>query len=173
MHNPETLEVWLRGPLPDMPPLLQPVAHALLQAREELNAALLDFPPALLNERPAGVASVGFHLQHLAGVLDRLSTYARAESLTPAQLAALAAENPPMAISANTVTELVQRFNNQVDKVLAQLRATDYASLTGLRGVGRAQVPSTVMGLLVHAAEHTTRHLGQLLVTAQWVRRDA
>ena len=173
MHNPETLEVWLRGPLPDMPPLLQPVAHALLQAREELNAALHDFPPALLNERPGGVASVGFHLQHLSGVLDRLSTYARAEALTPAQLAALAAENPPMAIHANTVTELVQRFNNQVDKVLAQLRATDYASLTELRGVGRAQVPSTVMGLLVHAAEHTTRHLGQLLVTAQWVRRDA
>ena len=173
MHNPETLEVWLRGPLPDMPPLLQPVAHALLQAREELNAALHDFPPGLLNERPAGVASVGFHLQHLAGVLDRLSTYARAKALTPAQLAALAAENPPMAISANTVTELVQRFNNQVDKALAQLRATDYASLTELRGVGRAQVPSTVMGLLVHAAEHTTRHLGQLLVTAQWVRRDA
>ena len=173
MHNPETLEVWLRGPLPDMPPLLQPVAHALLQAREELNAALHDFPPGLLNERPAGVASVGFNLQHLSGVLDRLSTYARAEALTPAQLAALAAENPPMAIHVNTVTELVQRFNNQVDKVLAQLRATDYASLTELRGVGRAQVPSTVMGLLVHAAEHTTRHLGQLLVTAQWVRRDA
>ena len=173
MHNSETLEVWLRGPLPDMPPLLQPVAHALLQAREELNAALPDVPPALLNERPAGVASVGFHLQHLSGVLDRLSTYARAEAMTPAQLADLAAENPPLAISANTVTELVQRFNNQVDKVLAQLRATDYASLTELRGVGRAQVPSTVMGLLVHAAEHTTRHLGQLLVTAQWVRRDA
>ena len=170
---PQNPEVWLRGPLPAMPPLLQPVAHALLQAREELNAALHDFPPALLNERPGGVASVGFHLQHLAGVLDRLSTYARAEALTLAQLAALAAENPPLAISVNTVTELVQRFNNQVDKVLAQLRATDYASLTELRGVGRAQVPSTVMGLLVHAAEHTTRHLGQLLVTAQWVRRDA
>ena len=170
---PQNPEVWLRGPLPAMPPLLQPVAHALLQAREELNAALHDFPPALLNERPGGVASVGFHLQHLAGVLDRLSTYARAEALTLAQLAALAAENPPLAISVNTVTELMQRFNNQVDKVLAQLRATDYVSLTEPRGVGRAQVPSTVMGLLVHAAEHTTRHLGQLLVTAQWVRRDA
>jgi len=173
MHNPETLEVWLRGPLPDMLPLLQPVAHALLQACEELNAALHDFPPGLLNERPAGVASVGFHLQHLSGVLDRLSTYARAEVLTPAQRAALAAENPPLAIHANTVTELVQRFNNQVDKAMTQLRDTDEASLTELRGVGRAQLPSTVMGLLVHAAEHTTRHLGQLLVTAQWVRKDA
>ena len=78
MTKPETLEVWLRGPVSGVPSLLQPVAHALLQAREELNAAMHDFPPALLNERPAGVASVGFHLQHLAGVLT-------ASSPTPAK----------------------------------------------------------------------------------------
>ena len=173
MPTPKIAEVWLRGPLPDMPPLLQPVAHTLLQAREELNAALKDYPSELLNERPAGVASVGFHLQHLAGVLDRLGTYARAETLTTAQLAALAAETPPLAISVNTVAELVQRFNNQVDQMLVQLRDTEYASLTESRGVGRAQIPTTVLGLLVHAAEHTTRHLGQLLVTAQWVRAVA
>ena len=65
-------EVWLRGPLPDMPPLLQPIAHALLQAREEVNALMATFPVDLLWQRPAGVASVGFHLQHLTGVLDRL-----------------------------------------------------------------------------------------------------
>ena len=173
MPTPPQTEVWLRGPLPDMPSLLQPVAHALLQAREELNAALHDFPAELLNERPSGVASVGFLLQHLSGVLDRLSTYARAEALTPAQLAELAAESQPLILQADTVATLVQRFNNQVDRILAQLRATEYDSLTELRGVGRAQIPSTVLGLLVHAAEHTTRHLGQLLVTAQWVRRDA
>jgi uncharacterized damage-inducible protein DinB len=170
MSNPETLEVWLRGPLPGMPPLLQPMAHALLQAREELNAAMQDFPAVLLNERPAGVASVGFHLQHLSGVLDRLLTYARAEALTAEQLAELAAENPPLLITADTATQLVLRFNSQVDKALSQLRATDSAALPEVRGVGRAQVPSTLIGLLVHAAEHTTRHLGQLLVTARWVR---
>ena len=167
---PETREVWLRGPLPDMPPLLQPVAHALLQAREELTAALRDFPPALLNERPGGVASVGFHLQHLAGVLDRTFTYARAEALSENQLAALAAENPPLAIAVDTVQKLVQRFNRQVDSALAQLRSTDEATLPEGRGVGRAQLPSTIVGLLVHAAEHTTRHLGQLLVTVKWVK---
>lgn len=170
---PETREVWLRGPLPAVPSLLQPVAHALLQAREELNAAMQDFPPALLNERPSGVASVGFHLQHLAGVLDRTFTYARAEALSEEQLAALAAENPPLTIDENTVQELVKRFNEQVDSALTQLRATDEATLPEVRGVGRAQLPSTVIGLLVHAAEHTTRHLGQLLVTAKWVRREA
>lgn len=170
MIPPQTLEVWLRGPLPGMPPLVQPVAHALLQAREELVATLHDFPPALLNARPAGVASVGFHLQHLSGVLDRLMTYARGEALDAEQLAQLAAENPPLTIEPTTVAVLVQRFGTQVDTALNQLFATTAASLTEPRGVGRAQIPSTTLGLLVHAAEHTQRHLGQLLVTARWVR---
>src|SRR5579884_2421562 len=78
-------EVWLRGPLPDIPSLLQPVAHAILQAQEEVSAEMKDFPEKLLWERPAGVASVGFHLQHLTGVLDRLFTYASGESLNEEQ----------------------------------------------------------------------------------------
>src|SRR5438067_404087 len=88
-------EVWLRGPLPDVPALLQPVAHALLQACEEVAAAMEDFSEERLWERPAGVASVGFHLQHLAGVVDRLFTYARGESLNEDQMRALAAEGKP------------------------------------------------------------------------------
>jgi uncharacterized damage-inducible protein DinB len=172
MSNPQNLEVWLRGPLPGVPPLLQPVGHALLQVREELTAALRDFPSELLNERPAGVASVGFHLQHMAGVLDRLLTYARGESLTAEQFAAFEAEEPPLTQESNTVTELVQRFSTHVDTALDQLRRTAEASLTEPRGVGRAQVPSTLIGLLVHAAEHTTRHMGQLLVTARVVRAN-
>ncbi|AYA38888.1 DinB family protein [Hymenobacter oligotrophus] len=165
-------EVWLRGPLPNMPALLQPVAHALLQAREELEAALLNFPDALLWHRPAGVASVGFHLQHLAGVLDRLLTYARAEQLSPAQLAYLRAEGNPEQATASTA-ELLQAFDEQVKLALQQLQATDPATLTETRGVGRAQLPSTVLGLLVHAAEHTMRHLGQLLVTARVLQASA
>ena len=172
MTTPQPLEVWLRGPVPGVPSLLQPVAHALLQAREELATALADFPPTLLNERPGGLASVGFHLQHLAGVLDRTFTYARNEALTPAQQAELAEESGPLPPNAETLARLLRRFNQQVDYALAQLRDTDFAVLVEPRGVGRAQVPSTVIGLLVHAAEHTTRHLGQLLVTAKWVRRD-
>ncbi|WP_035560769.1 DinB family protein [Hymenobacter sp. IS2118] len=170
MSAPQPLEVWLRGPLPSVPPLLQPVAHALLQAREELTAALADFPLALLNERPAGVASVGFHLQHLAGVLNRLLTYARAEPLTASQFADFDAETPPLPLTLDAVTRLVQRFNQEVDAALQQLATTPESSLAEVRGVGRAQVPSNVVGLLTHAAEHTTRHLGQLLVTAKWVR---
>ena len=169
MTPADSREVWLRGPLPDMPAPLQPVAHALLQAREELDNLLQDFPEDLLWERLAGVASVGFHLQHLTGVLDRLFTYARQEALSPAQLQALASEGqcpqPPC-----HVADLVRAFDEQVDKALAELRTTDEATLPEVRGVGRAQVPSTKLGLFVHAAEHTMRHLGQLLVTARVLR---
>lgn len=159
------LEVWLRGPLPDTPPLLQPVAHALMQAREEVVALMDGFPDVRLWKKPAGVASVGFHLQHLTGVLDRLSTYARAEKLSESQLAALAREGQ----GEENVRELVAAFEAQVERTLAQLRHTDEETLLEPRGVGRAQLPSTVLGLLVHAAEHTTRHVGQLLVTARIV----
>ena len=161
-------EVWLRGPLPAVPPLLQPVAHALLQAREEVTELMADFPATKLAEQPLGLASVGFHLRHLTGVLDRTFTYARGEALSETQLAYLAAEGqPPTHPSAGQ--ELVQDFAHQVDNALAQLQSTPEASLPDWRGVGRAQLPSTVIGLLVHAAEHTTRHVGQLLVTSKLV----
>ena len=165
-------EVWLRGPLPAVPPLLQPVAHALLQAREEVAEILADFPAARLAARPLGLASVGFHVRHLAGVLDRTFTYARGQALSEAQLAYLAAEGQPPT-HPGAVPELVQAFARQVDVALAQLQATPEATLPEWRGVGRAQLPSTVIGLLVHAAEHTTRHVGQLLVTARLVAAAA
>ncbi|MDX5420537.1 MAG: DinB family protein [Hymenobacteraceae bacterium] len=169
MTQTKNLEVWLRGPLPGMPPLLQPVAHALLQAREEVENFMQDFSEDLLWERPAGVASVGYHLQHLVGILDRLFTYAKGEALTEEQLAYLYAEGKP-ASQKEHAQDLVQRFHEQVDKALEQLAQTDEHTLTEPRQVGRAQVDSTVMGLLFHAAEHSMRHVGQLLVTARVLR---
>ncbi len=162
------IEVWLRGPLPGIPPLLQPVAHALMQAREEVTALLGGFPDALLWKRPSGVASVGFHLHHLTGVLDRLLTYARGEPLSERQRAALAQEE----CGSGSVRELVVAFEAQVETTLAALRGVDESVLLEPRGVGRAQLPSTVLGLLVHAAEHTQRHVGQLLVTVRVLQAD-
>ncbi len=159
-------EVWLRGPVDNIPALLQPVAHALLQAREEVNALMENFPEILLWEKPAGVASPGFHLQHMKGVIDRLLTYADDQMLNADQLQYLKREEQSPSPSCKTI-ELVEQFNRQVDKALAHLSATDEAGLTAERGVGRARLPSTVLGLLMHAAEHTQRHLGQLLVTVR------
>ncbi|HEV2129848.1 MAG TPA: DinB family protein [Longimicrobiaceae bacterium] len=152
-----------------MPALLQPVAHALLQAREEVAALVQDFPEEMLWSRPAGVASVGFHLQHLSGVLDRLFTYARGEALTPQQREALAAEGQPPE-SESSASDLVHVFQQQVERAVDQLRATEEHTLTEARAVGRKQLPSTVQGLLFHAAEHVQRHVGQLLVTVRLQR---
>jgi uncharacterized damage-inducible protein DinB len=168
MAQTQNLEVWLRGPLDNMPPLLQPVAHAIMQAREEVDAFMRDFPEELLWERPAGIASVGFHLQHLTGILDRLFSYAKGEALTEEQLNFLYAEGKmPKTGGPPQIEELVQAYDEQVNKALEQLRQTDEQTLTEPRQVGRAQVSSTVQGLLFHAAEHTMRHVGQLLVTAR------
>ena len=166
MQNNPKPEVWLRGPLPDIADILQPAAHALLQAQEEINAALANFPDKLMWEKPAGVASVAFHLQHLAGVLDRLLTYARQESLSETQLAFLKAEGQPSP-DIHSVHELVEAFNRQVGIALTQLKQTHAQTLTDIRYVGRAMLPSTHLGLIFHAAEHTQRHTGQLLVTAK------
>jgi hypothetical protein len=157
-------EVWLRGPLPGIPALVQPIAHALLQSREEVNAMMDGFPEVFLWVKPAGVAAPAFHLQHLTGVLDRLFTYARGEQLTEEQLLYLANEGREEDFSA---AYLVGKFNQQVDKAIDQLSQTDESTLTEVRGVGRAQVPSTVIGLLTHSAEHIMRHTGQLLVTTR------
>lgn len=162
-------EVWLRGPVPGISPFLQPVAHALLQAQEEVNHSLADFPDELLWERPAGVASVGFHIQHLAGILDRLFAYARGESLTGQQLRELQAEGEPP-VNPCSVLLLVKRLDEQILTALTQLRETSDQRLLEPMDVGRKKLPSTVLGLLFHAAEHTQRHTGQLSVTAKVLR---
>jgi uncharacterized damage-inducible protein DinB len=163
--------MWQRGPVEGVPPLLQPVAHAILQAREEVFLIMLEFPENKLWEKPVGLASVGFHLQHLSGVLDRLFTYARNEQLSVTQLQQLQHEN----ISSNenvTVEKLLERFNKQIDDSLMQLTRTNQSSLTEERFIGRKKIPTTVMGLLFHAAEHTMRHVGQLMVTAKFIKSN-
>jgi len=155
-------EVWLRGPLEGVPPLLQPVAHALLQATEEVEALMANFSDDLLWSRPAGVASPGFHLLHIAGVLDRLFTYATGRALTEQQLAYLGQESNTQQY---TGAQLVDQLKNRVAISINLLKRVDEQTLTEKRSVGRKGLPSTVGGLLFHAAEHTMRHLGQLLVT--------
>ncbi len=156
-------EFWLSGAVKNIPALLQPVAHALLQAKAEVNTMMQHFPEEKLWEKPAGVASVGFHLQHLRGVLNRLFTYAKAESLSEQQLIYLS--NEGKSNLEITLKHLLNNLNLQINICLKQLSITDEAKLTDSKSVGRKQLPSTVIGLLFHAAEHTMRHTGQLLVT--------
>ena len=159
-------EAWLRGPIEGVPDVLQPIAHALLQAGEESRSLLQNFPAERLWTRPAGLASVGFHLQHMTGVVDRLFTYARGQSLSAEQQEMLAREGHQPETEGG-VDELLDAFDAQVERALDHLRAMQPHALTEARAVGRKQLPSTVLGLLFHAAEHVQRHVGQLLVTAR------
>ena len=166
MTAPSSVEAWLGGPVPGIDPILMPAAHALLQARRDLESAARTATPAELWERPGGAASAGYHLRHLAGSLDRLTTYARGERLTDAQRAALAAESSTGA----TADELIATADETIDRALEQLRRTPADSVLDPRPVGRAALPANVLGLLFHAAEHTARHVGQLITTLKVVR---
>ncbi len=159
-------EVWMRGPLPAYAPALMPIAHALLQAREDVERVATDVTADELWQRPGNAASAGYHLQHLAGSLDRLLTYARGESLDQAQLAALAQEGVACASGPVLVSSVLAR----IDRALDQVRLTAVEQLSEAREVGRARLPSTVLGLLFHAAEHSARHVGQLTTTLKVVR---
>ena len=160
-------EVWLRGPIAGVLPALMPVAHSLLQVREELEAAVPPLSRDQLWARPGGAASIGFHLRHLAGSLDRLSTYARGESLTAAQLACLDNEEQ---IGLEDAAQLLHHAVTQIDRALTQTIATPASRLDEPRTVGRAALPSTVLGLLFHAAEHAQRHAGQIATTIRIVK---
>ena len=161
-------EWWQRGPISGVPDVLQPVAHILLQVRESVDELVEGLTETEWNARPAGVASAAFHVRHMAGVIDRLFTYARGQSLSEAQFAALRAEGAEL-LEAD-VPRTIAALHERVDAAVQELRTTDVATLGEFRGVGRAQLPSTVIGCLVHGAEHAMRHVGQLSVTVRVVR---
>lgn len=164
--NDRKLEVWQRGPVDGVPDVLQPVAHALLQAKEDARRYTENFPEELVWEKPYGVASVGFHLNHLSGVVSRLFTYADNKKLTEDQLKFLKAEENPENLPLK-LADLIGVFEETVQVAMDYLRQTSVDDLVEFRGLGRAQLPTTKLGLLFHAAEHSQRHIGQLLVTVR------
>ncbi len=158
-------EFWLRGALPDTINLLQPVTHALLQAEQEIDETMENFPNNLLWQTPADIASPAFHLQHIAGVLDRLFTYANGNQLSQQQLNYLLKEGKQE--DTITVQSLLENLHQQMKTSVNYLKEITPETLTEIRYVGRQKTLSTQMGLLFHAAEHTMRHNGQLLVTVK------
>ena len=162
-------EVWQRGPIENVPDLLQPVAHALLEVGEEVRSIMDGFPENLLWQKPAGVASPAFHLQHINGVIDRLFTYARKELLSKEQMHSLSLEGDKVNTSLS-MEQMILALDQRIILAINQLKTTNDETLTETRGIGRKQVPTTLMGLFVHAAEHSMRHLGQLLVTVKMLK---
>ena len=133
-------EAWLRGPIAGIPALCQPAAHALVLAREDVDAAMTGITHDQLWSRPHGITPLGFHLAHLAGSTGRLMRYATGQPLSDAQKEFLAYERGVM------------------------------DTLADARAIGKAQLPTTVAGAIFHAAEHAARHTGQIVTTAKLVR---
>jgi len=161
-----SVEPWLRGPIPDVHPALAPVLHSFTQVREDLALHTAGLSTDHLWRRVGAVPALGFQLRHIAGSVDRLVTYLSGEQLSPAQIGALKSEAVPGA----PLEELLAAVNAALAAAAARVRSIDPASLYEARFVGKKLLPTTVIGLLVHVAEHTQRHLGQAITTAKLLR---
>jgi uncharacterized damage-inducible protein DinB len=164
-----SVEPWLRGPLDGVHPFLTPALHAYQQAREDLAHWTSGLADEQIWAKPHGLAPVGFQLRHIAGSVERLTTYLKGGQLTGVQMDALRHEMDPGA-GRDELLHLVHMALLESEKVI---RAIDPATLAEPRTVGRKQLPTTVAGLLIHLAEHTQRHVGQVIVTAKLLRGTA
>ena len=170
MSDTKLPDAWLRGPIDGVPPLLLPAAHAFVQVAEDVARAAAELPPEALWSRPGGAASPGFHLRHLVGSTGRLLTYARGNQLNDEQKAAHAREGEP---GPETVEELSEAAQSALSVAIDFLRATDTSRLLEPREVGKARLPTTMLGAIFHAAEHAQRHAGQFVTTVKVVRAEA
>jgi len=159
------VEPWLRGTLTDVDAVRRQVLHALELAREDVDQWCAGLTDAEMDARPFGIAPVAFHLRHIARSLDRLLTYAEGRQLSPDQMDALRSELKPGAVAEVVIAEVRAGLGEAAERI----RLISPASYEEVRGVGRAMLPSTVGGLLVHCAEHTQRHVGQAVTTARIV----
>lgn len=170
MNEPEP---WLRGTHAELPAVLRAVVHALELSCEDVEAACEPLTEADLHARPGGAASIAFHLRHIPRSLDRLLTYAEGGQLNTAQLEALQQEgqdggtDSQSGFQAGFKAELLKEFRQGLEAALGRIRAFAGADLEQTRGVGRRALPTSVGGLLVHCADHTQRHTGQLVITAR------
>jgi uncharacterized damage-inducible protein DinB len=162
-------EAWLRGSIPDVDPMVAPLLMSFQMAREDLARATDGLSDEQIWRKTPGIPSLGFQLRHIAGSVDRLSTYLRGELLTPEQLAYLRDEGQAGA----ELAELLRGVEEALAHCEAQVREVDPGEFAATRGVGRRALPTTVIGLVVHIAEHTQRHVGQAVLTANLLRAQA
>jgi uncharacterized damage-inducible protein DinB len=161
-------EPWLRGPVPGVDPLIAPILFAFQQAREDLAKYTQALTTEQIWARPYGFGSVGFHIGHIAGSTGRLATYLEGKQLSAAQLSALDAEHEAGA----TREELLEQLDVAFQHAEILVRSLNPATLADPREVGRKRLPTTVIGLLTHIAEHTQRHVGQAISAAKLARES-
>jgi hypothetical protein len=163
---PELPEPWLRGPLPGINPLVAPLLYSFQMAREDLARFTGGLSSEQIWARPFGLNPLGRELQHIAGSTGRLLTYLEGNQLDDRQMAEMKSEGEPGA----SREELLARIDKVFRRGEAIAGTLDPAKLADPRGIGRKQLPTTVIGLVVHIAEHTQRHVGQAIVAAKLAR---
>ena len=160
------VEPWLRGTHAEVPAVGRAVLHAFDLALDDLTKWTEGLTDAEVHAQPLGLPSAAFHLRHVARSTDRLLSYAEGNQLSPEQLTALRAEQTGDESLAALLAEVEVSFSNAADRV----RVLATANLDTFRGVGRKQLPTSIGGALVHVADHTQRHVGQVVTTAKVLR---
>lgn len=157
------VEPWLRGTRSEVPAVGRAVLHALDLALDDLIKWTAGLTDAEVHSQPLGLTPVARHLRHIARSTDRLLTYAEGGQLSPGQLALLKAEEHGEETLANLMAEVEASLSNAAKRV----RVLATANLESARSVGRKQLPTSVGGALIHVADHTQRHVGQVVTTAK------
>jgi len=157
------IEPWLRGTHADIPAVGRGVLHAFDLALDDLTKWTDGLTDLEVHAQPHGLPAIAFHLRHLARSTDRLLTYAEGGQLSADQLAVMKAEQTGSETLAELLAEVEASFTNAAERVCALATA----DLNTARGVGRKQLPTLIGGALVHVADHTQRHVGQLVTTAK------
>jgi uncharacterized damage-inducible protein DinB len=166
MSDPQLPEPWLRGTLTEVAAVPRAVLHALELAKIDLMRWCASLTDDELNAEFKGLASVAFHLRHIARSIDRLLTYAEGRPLDAAQVAALQNERGARA----TRDELFSELDASLARAANRIKAIDANLLSEQRAVGVKALPTTLGALLVHVADHTQRHVGQAVTTAKFLR---
>jgi len=146
--------------------LLAPTLYAYMQAYDDVVQWTEGLSDGQIWSRPHGLAPAGFQLRHIAGSVERLTAYLRGQQLTALQLEAVHREMEP-GLGRTALLEVVAGSFQDSGRVI---RSLDPATLIDSRAVGRKQLPTTVAGLVVHLAEHTQRHVGELIITTKLAR---
>lgn len=156
-------EPWLRGTHADVPAVPRAVLHALELAQDDVTKWTEGLSDAEVHAQPLGLTPIAYHLKHIARSIDRILTYAEGGQLTTVQLSAMQAEST----GAETLSELLAELRESLNNAAQRARALSTADFNTPRGVGRKQLPTSVGGALIHVADHTQRHVGQVVTTTK------
>jgi uncharacterized damage-inducible protein DinB len=163
-------EPWLRGTHAEVPAAARAVLHALELALDDLTRWTAGLTDAEVHSQPLGLPSIAFHLRHIAGSVDRILTYAEGGQLSAEQLAALKAESDGEEGKRETLAELLAQVEASLSDADARIHVLATADLNTPRFVGRKQLPTSIGGAMIHVADHTQRHVGQVITTTKVVK---